>query len=175
MQKTILAIKFIMFATLIYFSVSNNAFAQLNDNEGYVGVARYGYSGANEPAIYFRAPVGKQFSLEGSVATLFDYVLRSNAYYHVNSDLKLGLGIVEYKGGNFKDTGARLSAGYQLVQSDNWQLSFLAGREFVLGDRNFFEVQARYEFTERFSVFYHFQKNFGQMRNEGYLGIGYRF
>ncbi|MFU8785402.1 hypothetical protein [Aliidiomarina sp.] len=174
MQKITLAIKFIMFATLIYFGVSNNALAQSNDNEGYVGVARYGYSGANEPAIYFRAPIGNEFSFEGSVATLFDYVLRANAYYHVNSEIKLGLGIVEYKSGNFKDTGARLSAGYQLVQAENWQLNVLAGREFIFGDKNFVEMQWRYQFSERFSVFYHLQHNFSR-RNEGYLGVGYRF
>ncbi|WP_126777483.1 hypothetical protein [Aliidiomarina sanyensis] len=83
--------------------------------------------------------------------------------------------MIDYKSGDFSETGTRLSAGYQIVGTDQWRVNVLAGREFIFDDKNFVEVQVRYEFTDRFSVFYHLQNNSGWMRNEGYLGLGYRF
>lgn len=174
MRSFILGIKVVMVVVLLVLSTSNSFAEQLNEDEGYVGIARYSYVRLNEPALYIRLPVGERFSLEGSAATLFDYVARANAYYHLNSDIKLGVGMVEFKSGSFKNHGARLSAGYQIVRGDNWYVGALAGREFVLGDYNFVEMQLRYQFSERFSVFYHLQHNFSR-RNEGYLGVGYRF
>lgn len=174
MRSFVLGIKVVTVVVLLMLSTSNAVAEQLNADEGYVGIARYSYVGVHEPALYVRLPVAERFSAEGSVATLFDYVARANVYYHVNSDIKLGVGMVEFKSGSIKHHGARLSAGYQIVRGDKWHVGALAGREFVFNDYNFVEIQLRYQFSERFSVFYHSQQNFGR-RNEGYIGVGYRF
>lgn len=62
-----------------------------------------------------------------------------------------------------------------LVQTDKWQVNVLAGREFVLAESNFVELQLRYKFTDRLSVFYYSQYNSGYLKDEGNLGISYSF
>lgn len=171
--------KYIALSALVTLGISAYApvyaQSQQGDKDSFVGVGVYGNGSSNNPSVVFSAPVGSKYSIEGSATTFLDYLVRANGYYHFNERIKVGLGAVHYKSGSFNDTGARISAGYGLVQTDKWQVNVLAGREFVLAESNFVELQLRYKFTDRLSVFYYSQYNSGYLKDEGNLGISYSF
>lgn len=148
---------------------------QTAEREGFVGAGIYGDGYENSFSMIFNIPVADRFSFEGAVADYFDYFVRANGYYHVNNRFRIGAGAVSLKASGFEDSGARFSAGYSVIQDRNFNVDVLVGKEFILNEGVFVELQAHYKFNERFSVYYHGQSNSGGRRGETTIGLAYRF